>query len=196
MTINCVEVYEYALTYVHGEYVMSGGRVIDRLSSHVVRVVTDVGVTGFGEVCPLGPAYLPAHARGARAALEELVPSVIGLDVGRHAGRRRAMSGALMGHAYAKSAVDVACWDAFGKTVGLPVCALLGGRNTRAVEHVGDRVHVAEQHVGAAQQREALVDVAGGDERVPRPLRRGAGDQQAVLHRHALVQPGADRAFE
>jgi L-alanine-DL-glutamate epimerase-like enolase superfamily enzyme len=128
MTIARVEVYEYALTYVHGEYVMSGGRVIDRLSSHVVRVVTDEGVDGCGEVCPLGPAYLPAHARGARAALEEIVPSVIGLEAWNHAGRQRALSRALMGHAYAKSAVDVACWDAFGKTVGLPVCALLGGR--------------------------------------------------------------------
>jgi L-alanine-DL-glutamate epimerase-like enolase superfamily enzyme len=93
-----------------------------------VRVITDEGVDGFGEVCPLGPAYLPAHARGARAALEEIVPSVVGLDASSHAGRQRAMSRALMGHAYAKSAVDVACWDAFGKTIGLPVCALLGGR--------------------------------------------------------------------
>ena len=128
MRIARVEVYEYTLTYVHGKYVMSGGRAIDRLTSHVVRVVTDEGVDGFGEVCPLGPAYLPAHARGARAALEEIVPSVVGLDASDHAARRLATDRALMGHAYAKSAVDVACWDAFGKTVGLPVCALLGGR--------------------------------------------------------------------
>ena len=38
------------------------------------------------------------------------------------------MDGALMGHAYAKSPIDVACWDILGKTAGQPVCNLLGGR--------------------------------------------------------------------
>jgi L-alanine-DL-glutamate epimerase-like enolase superfamily enzyme len=33
-----------------------------------------------------------------------------------------------MGHGYAKSAVDTACWDALGRSVGLPLCDLLGGR--------------------------------------------------------------------
>ena len=38
------------------------------------------------------------------------------------------MSEALMGHNYAKSVIDVACWDIFGKAVGRPVVDLLGGR--------------------------------------------------------------------
>jgi L-alanine-DL-glutamate epimerase-like enolase superfamily enzyme len=38
------------------------------------------------------------------------------------------MDAALLGHAYAKSAVDVACWDVLGRAAGLPACALLGGR--------------------------------------------------------------------
>lgn len=33
-----------------------------------------------------------------------------------------------MGHGDAKSAVDTACWDALGRSVGLPVCDLVGGR--------------------------------------------------------------------
>ncbi len=37
------------------------------------------------------------------------------------------MDGALAGHAYAKSALDIACWDLLGKAAGLPVSALLGG---------------------------------------------------------------------
>src|SRR5215211_5208091 len=39
-----------------------------------------------------------------------------------------AMDEALAGHAHAKTALDVACWDLFGKSVGMPVCELLGGR--------------------------------------------------------------------
>ena len=30
---------------------------------------TDAGLTGWGEVCPLGPFYLPAYAAGVRAGI-------------------------------------------------------------------------------------------------------------------------------
>jgi L-alanine-DL-glutamate epimerase-like enolase superfamily enzyme len=38
------------------------------------------------------------------------------------------MDGALKGHAYVKSGIDMACWDILGKVTGQPVCVLLGGR--------------------------------------------------------------------
>jgi L-alanine-DL-glutamate epimerase-like enolase superfamily enzyme len=123
-----VDVFGYDLTYVHGSYVMSGGRAVERLPSTVVRLTTDDGVEGFGETCPLGAAYLPAHGRGARAALAELGPSLLGLDPREPAVVGDRMDAALAGHAYAKSAVDVACWDVLGRATGLPVCTLLGGR--------------------------------------------------------------------
>lgn len=123
-----IDVHGYELSYVHGRYVMSGGRVIDVLPSTVVRVTTAEGIEGFGEVCPLGPAYLPSHGEGARAALRLLAPAVLGSDVSNPGAVHAAMDRALMGHEYAKSAIDTACWDAFGRVVGVPVCELLGGR--------------------------------------------------------------------
>jgi hypothetical protein len=39
----------------------------------------------------------------------------------------------LKGHPYVKSPVDMACWDILGKVSGLPVSALLGGREQEAV---------------------------------------------------------------
>jgi L-alanine-DL-glutamate epimerase-like enolase superfamily enzyme len=122
-----VDVFGYRLTYVHGEYVMSRGRRIAELDSTVVRITTEDGVEGFGEVCPLGPAYLPQHADGARAALREIAPAVLGLSVENLAAVNVALDGALAGHGYAKSALDIACWDAYGKIVGRPVHQLLGG---------------------------------------------------------------------
>jgi L-alanine-DL-glutamate epimerase-like enolase superfamily enzyme len=130
MKIARVDVYGYDLTYVYGSYTMSGGRVIERLPSTVVRVTTTDGIEGFGEVCPLGPAYLPSHGGGARAALQLLAPAVVGLEASNLAAVSAAMDRALMGHSYAKSAIDTACWDVLGKHAGLPVCELLGGRLT------------------------------------------------------------------
>jgi L-alanine-DL-glutamate epimerase-like enolase superfamily enzyme len=130
LKIARVDVYGYDLSYVYGSYTMSGGRVIDVLPSTVVRVTTTDGIEGFGEVCPLGPAYLPSHGEGARAALRLLAPAVVGLDAANLARVGAAMDRALMGHSYAKSAIDTACWDVLGKHAGLPVCDLLGGRLT------------------------------------------------------------------
>jgi L-alanine-DL-glutamate epimerase-like enolase superfamily enzyme len=94
----------------------------------VVRLLTDDGLEGFGEVCPLGPVYLPSYAEGARTGIIELVPALLGLDPRQLDVVNRAMDAAMKGHAYVKSAIDVACWDILGKAAGLPVSELLGGR--------------------------------------------------------------------
>jgi cis-L-3-hydroxyproline dehydratase len=128
MRIARVDVFGYDLTYVHGSYVMSGGREITSLPSTLVRVVSDEGIEGWGETCPLGPAYLPAFGAGARAALAEIGPHLLGLDPRNLAALHETMDAALMGHGYAKSAVDVACWDLLGRAAELPLATLLGGR--------------------------------------------------------------------
>jgi L-alanine-DL-glutamate epimerase-like enolase superfamily enzyme len=53
------------------------------------------------------------------------------------------MDAALVGHEHAKAALDVACWDIFGKSVGLPVCELLGGRTDLVLPLISS-IHVGE----------------------------------------------------
>jgi L-alanine-DL-glutamate epimerase-like enolase superfamily enzyme len=125
--IERVDVFGYDLTYAHGDYVMSGGRVVNRLPSTVVRVTTRGGLQGYGETCPLGATYLPAFAEGARAALRELGPALLGVDAANLGAVSARMEETLRGHPYAKSAVDVACWDVLGRATGQPVAILLGG---------------------------------------------------------------------
>jgi len=122
-----IEVYGYALTYAHGTYGMSGGRSICELPSTVVRVITEEGLEGWGEVCPLGTTYLPGFAEGARAALRELAPALLGVDPRDLAAVHHRMDSTLRGFGFAKSPVDVACWDLLGKAAGLPLYVLLGG---------------------------------------------------------------------
>jgi len=125
--IDRVDVHGYDLTYAHGDYVMSFGRVVNVLPSTVVRIRTRGGLEGFGETCPLGATYLPAFAEGARAALRELAPALVGVDAANLADVGRVMDGTLRGHEYAKSALDVACWDILGRATSQPVALLLGG---------------------------------------------------------------------
>lgn len=125
--ISAIELYEYDLTYSHGTYVMSKGRAAKQQPSNLVRVITDDGLEGWGEAATLSGNYLPVFAGGTRAALRELAPLLIGQDPRQTTHLQRLMSGTLMGQANAKNAFDVACWDIFGKSVDLPISALLGG---------------------------------------------------------------------
>jgi L-alanine-DL-glutamate epimerase-like enolase superfamily enzyme len=128
MRITRITAWQVDLPLHEGDYKWSGGKSVTVFDSTVVAVETDAGVTGYGEVCPLGPAYLPAYASGVRAGLRELAPRLLGENPTQLGQLNRTMDAALKGHAYVKSAVDVACWDILGKVAGLPVCTLLGGR--------------------------------------------------------------------
>jgi L-alanine-DL-glutamate epimerase-like enolase superfamily enzyme len=128
MKIIRVSVYRVELPLHEGSYKWSGGKSVTVFDSTVVGVATDTGLMGWGEVCPLGPAYLPAYAGGVRAGLAELAPDLIGENPLELMRLNRRMDAALKGHPYVKSAIDMACWDLLGKTAGLPVCVLLGGR--------------------------------------------------------------------
>jgi cis-L-3-hydroxyproline dehydratase len=109
-------------------YKWSGGKSVTVFDSTFIGVETDTGLIGHGEVCPLGPFYLPAYAEGVRAGLRELGPHLLGEDPRQLAKLNRTMDAALKGHPYVKSGIDIACWDILGQATGLPVCELLGGR--------------------------------------------------------------------
>src|SRR5580704_1705919 len=128
MKINCIRAYQVDLPLYEGSYKWSGGKSVSVFDSTVIEVQTDAGVTGYGEVCPLGPFYLPAFANGVRAGIRELGPHLLGENPLELLKLNRRMDAALKGHAYVKSAIDMACWDLLGKATGLPVCTLLGGR--------------------------------------------------------------------
>ncbi|HLO97866.1 MAG TPA: cis-3-hydroxy-L-proline dehydratase [Fimbriimonas sp.] len=129
MSIRAIRAYQVDLPLVEGSYKWSGGKSVSVFDSTIIEVETDQGVTGWGEVCPLGPFYLPAYAAGVRAGLVELGPHLIGYDACEIGVLNERMDAALQGHPYVKSGIDMACWDILGKVSGLPVCTLLGGRS-------------------------------------------------------------------
>ncbi len=129
MKITGIKVYQVDLPLHEGSYKWSGGKSVEVFDSTVVAVETDAGLTGHGEVCPLGPFYLPAYAKGAREGIGELGPHLIGQNPTRLGPVNRLMDQALQGHPYVKSALDMACWDILGQSSGQSVCELLGGRH-------------------------------------------------------------------
>ena len=128
LKIERIDVFQVDLPYSGGVYRLSGGREYRSFDATLVRITTDDGLEGWGESTPFGSTWIASHALGVRSGIAEIAPRLIGLDPRRVDRINDAMDGALVGHLHAKTALDVACWDVFGKSVGLPVCDLLGGR--------------------------------------------------------------------
>lgn len=126
MKISRVELYAVRYTAAGAPFVMSGGTVVADLEGVVVKLHTGEGLVGWGEQTPF-PGYMAAHVDGAKAALAELGSAVLGADPRDVKGVQQRMKTALKGHHYARSAIDLACWDVLGKSAGMPVAHLLGG---------------------------------------------------------------------
>lgn len=131
MKIREIHLYSHELPVKDAPRVMSSGTVWS-LETILVRIVSEDGVEGWGETCPVGPTYAEAHAKGALAALQEMAPGLIGADVWPVALHKR-MDSLLNGHHYAKAAVDIAAHDLIGKKLGVRVADLLGGALTEQV---------------------------------------------------------------
>ncbi len=120
-----------------GTYKWSGGKSVSIFDSTIVAVETDTGSMGFGEVCPLGPFYLPAYIEGVRTGLRELGPHLLSEDPCELGKLNHLMDAALKGYPYVKSGIDIACWDILGQACGLPVCvccsAAAMGMTTRCI---------------------------------------------------------------
>lgn len=164
MKITRITAYQADLVYAGKAYSFSQGRRYEAFRTTVVTLETDGNVTGHGETCPCGPAYMPGYAGGVLPALAELAPAVLGCDPRRVTAVGRAMDAALAGHQFAKSAIDLACWDILGKAAGLRAHTLLGGRLSTDVP-----LH-------------RVVPLAGAEETVADLRRRG--------YLHYQVKPG------
>lgn len=128
MKISSIRVYQVDLPLVEGRYSWSEGKFVEVFDSTVVELLTDDGHAGYGEVCPLGPFYLPAFGAGARAGIAELAETIMGQDPTAIGPINQLMDRALLGHPYVKSAIDMACWDLLGKSAGKSVCEMMGGK--------------------------------------------------------------------
>ncbi len=159
-------------------YWLSGGRLkFERLDSTFIRIESDDGRAGWGEACPWGESYLPAHGRGVRAGLEILAPTLLGEDPCALDHLNRLMDVTLPGHLYVKSALDVACWDLFGQTAGMPLWKLMGAQKAAPVA-VNSSIST-----GTPEEMIALIQKASGKGYRVHSAKIGGSDPQADIAR-------------
>ncbi len=93
----------------------------------LLRLETDAGITGVGEAT-VAPKWSGETAWGAREIIDRyLAPAVMGRAVSDIPGALAAMDQIAVLNPFAKSAIEMAMLDAWGKAEGKPVYDLLGG---------------------------------------------------------------------
>ena len=134
MKITAVEAIPFAIPYVKPLKFASGE--VHTADHVLVRVHTDDGIVGVAEAPPRPFTYGETQTGIVAVVSQLFAPQVIGLTLAERevAGSRLART---IGNPTAKAALDMAMWDALGRTVELPVSGLLGGFTDRmCVSHM------------------------------------------------------------
>lgn len=128
MKITAVEAIPYRIDYKKPLRFASGE--VHAAEHVLVRVHTDDGIVGVAEAPPRPFTYGETQA-GMVAVIESIfAPAVVGLTLlEREVGHARMAR--TVGNPVAKAAVDMAIWDALGRTLELSVTELLGGYTDR-----------------------------------------------------------------
>ena len=132
--IESIEVYQIDLPIKEGRYSWSNENSVSIFDSTVVKIKTNLDIIGLGEVCTLGPAYLPAYPEGVRAGIKNFGKALLGLDPTELTKINSVMDANLKGHNYVKSPIDMACWDILGRYHKMPLWKLLGGKFGENIE--------------------------------------------------------------
>ena len=185
MKITAIEAIPYAIPYSKALKFASGEV---RVAEHVlVRVHTDDGVVGISDAPPRPFTYGETQASVVAVIDSLFAPAVVGLGLLEreqiHARLQRTIANPV-----AKAAIDMAVWDALGRTLGLQVTDLLGGYSDRMrvshmlgfdspaamvaeAERISDTYGITTFKVKVGRRPHTL------DTAVVRALREGLGDE-------------------
>ena len=188
MKITKIDLYAIRLPLIT-PFVVSYHSYAD-MPSLIVKITTDEGIVGYGEA--VADDHVTGESWESTFALIEhsLAPALIGHNPMHFESLHDLMDSIVYQAPAAKAALDIACFDAVGKKLGVPVYDLIGGRYHERfpITHVlsiGEPTAMAEEARERMEQgyrsfkmkvgRDVLSDVA----RI-RSVREAVGDDIAI----------------
>lgn len=133
MKITAIRLTRLAVPLKHPYHLSQEYGIFSTATPVLAEIETDAGVTGVGE-CDPWPLFTGDSAESAMVVLgRHLAPALLGTDPTNLNALHRRMDGAIRNQHIAKSALDMAAWDAWGKAAGIPVHQLLGGKRRSSI---------------------------------------------------------------
>ena len=183
--MKIVEVKAHPLrTELQQPFAFSQGWVKNR-SATLVEVITDDGITGWGEAFAQGLEPPQIAAAVIESALKPLVLGADPLDIEvlwhrmyhatRDFGRKGSVTAGI-------SAIDIALWDIAGQAYGVPVYRLLGGAfRTRVQAYATGFYRISGQGEAGRLGEEAIAHYEAGFRAMKVKLGYGLADDIAVM---------------
>ena len=133
----------------------------DLATTVIVELKTDEGSVGVGQTA-VAPHSYGETAEGISANIQEhLVPEVLGEEPFNIERLNQKLQAALPHHWSSHAGVELALWDLKGKTLGVPVYQLLGGKVRDGVDLMGFVHHDTPERM--AEEARATLDKHGFD---------------------------------
>ncbi len=134
MIITEIVVHPLRMPLVH-PYVLSNAYGVLANSDQIyVEIKTDEGIVGWGEANPWA-GFSGDIADSVVCVLQKLIgPGLIGKDPTNINAIHRNLDSMIAGNKMAKAAVDMACYDILGKSLGAPVHKILGGKKYDSIK--------------------------------------------------------------
>ncbi|MEK5069011.1 mandelate racemase/muconate lactonizing enzyme family protein [Sporosarcina sp. FSL K6-1508] len=126
--MKIIEIEIYAIHLPLYEPFVISYATYDYMPSIIVKITTDTGVIGYGE--GVADEHVTGESWESTFAIlkNTIAPKLIGENPVNIERIHELMDSEIYGVPTAKAAIDIACYDAAGKALGVPVYDLLGGR--------------------------------------------------------------------
>lgn len=128
MKVASIEAIPYSIPYTHPLRFASGE--VTHANNVVIKVTTQDGVVGVAEAPPRPYTYGETQASIVAVVRDLFAPAIVGSTLLQREQAHQAMARTI-GNPTAKAAIDMAMWDALGRTLGQSVSSLLGGFTDR-----------------------------------------------------------------
>jgi L-alanine-DL-glutamate epimerase-like enolase superfamily enzyme len=196
--------------------VIMAGEEIRRADNVLVRIEADNGLIGWGEA-GAAPMHTGETVESMAAAIQHLLPHLVGRDANDIDGALAAMDGRMYGNHGAKAAIEIALHDLFGRATAKPAYALLGDKKRSRMPLLGvigggdfdGDLRDAEKKKAAgftaykikvgidtpendAARTRAICKVLGGGLLISADANQGYSTEQAIDYVHAVNGAGLD----
>jgi o-succinylbenzoate synthase len=168
------------------KYKMSKGGSRRSYMGTIVRITSNEGLTGYGEIFATPGWYSAESPNGVIQMINRWFKPLLKkeriCDIERIIHK---LDEERMGNNFAKSGVDMALYDLMGKSLGVPVCDLIGGRFHNEFEMVGgmgifNPEEMAERAVEFVNQGHKTLKIKIGDKNLDTDVERVRAVREAV----------------
>ena len=134
MKIVSIKAHQLAVPLVHPYVLSKEYGVYSTATPIIVEIATDEGIVGYGESDPW-PLFTGDSAEVSMCIIEKhLGPMLLGADPTNINEIHRLMDAIIRNQHMTKAAIDMACYDIWGKSINTPVHKLLGGKRRDAMK--------------------------------------------------------------